>query len=90
MGKRSNLTSNDKDRAEFQILAWWKVIGAQTFPTMTQVARSVLCIPASTGSSKSEYNFSDAGDTLTKLRNSLKTAIVDDLMFLQSNQYVIN
>jgi hypothetical protein len=45
------------------------------------------CIPAS--SFKSESNFSDAGYTLTKKRSGLKLAIVNDLLFVQSNQDLV-
>ena len=48
---------------------------------------SVLCIPAS--SSKSESNFSDARNTLTKKRSGLKLATVHDLLFVQSNQDLV-
>ena len=65
--------------AKFSIILWWKLKGAPTFPIMSHVARSVLCIPAS--SSKSESNFSDAGNTLTKKRSGLKPTIVNDLLF---------
>ena len=36
--------------------------------------------------SKSESNFSDVGKTLTKKRSGLKTIIVNDLLFVRSNQ----
>jgi hypothetical protein len=45
---------------------------------------SLLCIPVS--SSKSESNFSDAGNALTKNRSGLKPSTVNDLLFVQSNQ----
>jgi hypothetical protein len=44
----------------------------------------VLCIPAS--SSKSESNFSNAGNTLTKKSSELKPTTVNDLLFVRSNQ----
>ena len=44
----------------------------------------VLCIPAS--NSKTESNFSDAGNTITKKRSGLKPTIVNDLLFVRSNQ----
>ena len=40
----------------------------------------LLCIPAS--GSKSESNFSDAGNTLTKKRSGLNPTIVNDLLFV--------
>jgi hypothetical protein len=48
---------------------------------------SVLCIPAS--SSKSESNFSDAGNMLTKKCSGLKPVTVNDLLFVQSNQDLV-
>jgi hypothetical protein len=57
------LLVNQDTTARFSILLWWKLKGAPTFPIMSRVARSVLCIPAS--SSKLESNFSDAGIALT-------------------------
>jgi hypothetical protein len=44
----------------------------------------VLCIPAS--SSKTESNFSDAGNTITNKHSGLKPTIVNDLLFVRSNQ----
>jgi hypothetical protein len=55
---------------------------------MALVARSVLCIPAA--SAMSENNFSDAGITVTKKRNSLKPRVVNDLLFLRSNRDITN
>ena len=81
------LPMNRDTTAKFNILLWWKLKGAPTFPIMSRVARSVLCIPAS--NSKSESNFSDAGNTLTKKRSVLKPAIVNDLLFVQSNQDLV-
>jgi hypothetical protein len=48
---------------------------------------SVLCIPAS--NSKSESNFSDVGNTLTKKRSELKPATMNDLLFVRSNQDLV-
>ena len=82
------ITSKDRMRSEkdgqFQVLLWWKLLGIQLFPLMSQVARSILCVPAS--SAMSENNFSDAGNTITKKRNSLKPRVVNDLMFMRSNR----
>ena len=73
--------------ARFSILLWWKLKWAPTFPIMSCVVRSVLCIPAS--SSKSESNFSDAGNTLTNQRSELKPTTMNDLLFVQSNQDLV-
>jgi hypothetical protein len=48
---------------------------------------SGLCNPAS--NSKSESNFLDAGNTLTKKRSGLKPTIVNDLLFVRSNQDLV-
>ena len=73
--------------AKFNILLWWKLKEALTLPIMSRVARSVLCIP--TSNSKSESNFSDARNMLTKKRSGLKPAIVNDLLFVRSNQDLV-
>lgn len=83
-------TVSDKEKrdsevgGEFNVLAWWKTTGAKLFPIMACVARSILCVPAS--SAMSENNFSDVGNTLTKKRNRLKPRVVNDLMFVRSNR----
>jgi hypothetical protein len=46
-----------------------------------------LCIPAS--NSKSESNFSDARNTLTKKRSGLKPTTMNDFLFVQSNQDLV-
>ena len=66
--------------AKFNDLLWWKLKGAPTFPIMTHVARSVLCILAF--SSKSESNFLDAGNMLTKKRSGLKPTTVNNFLFV--------
>ena len=63
------------------LLGWWKA-KASTFPIMSRAVRSIFCIPAS--SSKSENNFSDAGNIKTKKRSCLKHATLDMLMFVRS------
>ena len=83
----STLPVNQDTTAKFNILLWWKLKRAPTFLIMSRVARSVLCILAS--SSKSELNFSDAGNTLTKKRFRLKPTIVNDLLFVRSNQDLV-
>jgi hypothetical protein len=47
----------------------------------------VLCIPAS--SSKSESNFSDAGNMLTKKRSGLKPSTMNDFLFVRSNEDLV-
>ena len=81
------LPMNRETTAKFIILLWWKLKGAPTFPIMSHMARSVLCTPAS--NSKLESNFSDARNTLTKKRYGLKPSIVNDLLFVRSNQDLV-
>ena len=45
------LPMNQDTTAKFNILLWWKLKGAPTFPIMSRVARPVLCIPASNSKS---------------------------------------
>ena len=81
------LPMNRDTTAKFNTLLWWKLKGAPTFPIMSCVARSVLCIPAS--NFKSESNFSDARNTLTKKHSGLKPTIVNDILFVWSNQDLV-
>jgi hypothetical protein len=76
------------DGGDFRVLTWWKIKGFKSFPIMALVTRSVRCIPAA--SAMSENDFSDAGITVTKKRNSLKPRVVDDLLFLRSNRDITN
>jgi hypothetical protein len=80
--KYSSLSLDKKDLKSFCVLNWWKT-SSEAFPVLSQMARSVLCIPAS--SSKDECNFSDAGNTLSEKRNRLNPTKVDDILFLRSN-----
>ena len=63
-------------------LEWWKQNNFR-FPVLAKVARSILCIPAT--STLSERLFSTAGLTVTKLRSCLKPENVDALVFLNKN-----
>ena len=78
---------NEDTTAKFNILLWWKLKGAPTLPNVLRVARLVLCIPAS--NSKSGSNFSNARNTLTKKRYGLKPVIVNNLLFVRSNQDLV-
>lgn len=67
---------------KFDLLLWWKKHSTQ-LPRLSQLARHVLSIPAS--SAPSERNFSTAGLTVDKLRSKINPKNVDDLLFLRSN-----
>ena len=69
----------DDDR---DLLGWWK-LNSVVYPKLSKVARSVLCIPAS--SSSSERVFSAAGRTIEQRRTALKPATVDAILFLHDN-----
>jgi hypothetical protein len=61
-------------------LLWWKE-NAFFFPLLANVAKSRLCIPAT--SVPSERIFSTAGDIVTAQRASLNPTMVDKLIFLK-------
>ena len=64
-------------------LLWWKE-NENKFPNISKLARSYLCIPAS--STTSERVFSKAGNLVTKKRSSLSGSTVDALIFLNKNK----
>ncbi|XP_055055329.2 uncharacterized protein [Misgurnus anguillicaudatus] len=59
---------------DIDVLGWWK-INKPSYPKLAKLARSVLCIPAS--SSSSERVFSAAGRTISERRTALKPSTVD-------------
>ena len=63
------------------VLSWWKR-HELALPILARVSRDVLAIPAS--SSKSECNFSDAGNTMTVKRAAMGPKTLDALMVLKS------
>lgn len=63
-------------------LLWWKV-NATVLPALSRIAGDYLSIPAS--SVPSERMFSSAGRLLNKLRCSLSSARVDQILFLNKN-----
>ena len=67
-------------------LDWWKDHGP-IYPHLLQVAKCILCIPAS--SVPSERLFSKAGELVNKKRSALKPANVDKILFL-NNFYKTN
>jgi hypothetical protein len=67
-------------------LLWWKR-NQHLFPTISQVARRILAIPAT--SAPVERLFSVGGHIVTDLRHSLSAEHVRSLMFLHSNKDLI-
>uniref|UniRef100_A0AAV2J5N9 HAT C-terminal dimerisation domain-containing protein n=1 Tax=Knipowitschia caucasica TaxID=637954 RepID=A0AAV2J5N9_KNICA len=61
------------------LLGWWK-INSNVYPKQSKLAKSVLCIPAS--SSSSERVFSAAGRTISERRTAFKPSTVDAILFL--------
>jgi hypothetical protein len=63
-------------------LSFWKH-NCKTYPIISQFARQVLCIPAS--SAASERVFSSAGNTISDKRNRLNADVVRDIIFLKDS-----
>lgn len=61
------------------LLGWWKT-NSSVYPKLAQLARQVLCVPAS--SSSSERVFSEAGRTIEERRTRLSPSSVNALLFL--------
>ncbi|XP_061578913.1 E3 SUMO-protein ligase ZBED1-like [Cololabis saira] len=67
-------------------LTWWEKNAAR-YPTLAELARSLLCIPAT--STPSERLFSAAGNIVSKKRASLTPEHVDMLTFLHCNKVLL-
>ncbi|CAN1278770.1 Zinc finger BED domain-containing protein RICESLEEPER 2 [Linum perenne] len=63
---------------EFDILTWWKVVGAYKYPVMFEIAKDILAIPFSSVASVSA--FSNGGRVLDDFRSSLLPKIVEALI----------
>ncbi len=63
-------------------LEWWK-IHEKNFPHVSNIARQVLSIPAT--SAASERVFSTGGRTISKLRASLNSENAGDLIYLKGS-----
>ncbi|CAN1301264.1 Zinc finger BED domain-containing protein RICESLEEPER 2, partial [Linum perenne] len=63
---------------EFDILTWWKVVGAYKYPVMFEIAKDILAIHVS--SVASESAFSNGGRVLDDFRSSLLPEIVKALI----------
>ena len=66
----------------FDLLLWWKG-HSEMFPNLAQVARKIMCIPAS--SAASERDFSMAGFVIQERRTRLDPDTVDDILFMNSH-----
>ncbi len=74
-------------KQNFNILEWWKV-NAATFPLLSQFARNILCIPAS--SSSSERVFSQSGNIVSNKRTKLDPKNVEKLVYIKENFHKVN
>jgi len=68
--------------ADTDALAWWSE-NHKLFPTVADVARGYLSMPAT--SVLSERQFSAAGRLVSKLRSRLEPERIDTIMFLYKN-----
>jgi hypothetical protein len=66
---------------DFDILAWWKV-NAPKYPILAEIARDVLAIPISTGTSESAFN--TGGRILDPFMSSLSPLTVEALICTQN------
>ena len=64
------------------ILEWWRT-HENTLPILSQIAKQVLTIPAS--SAKSERVFSTGGNIVTKKQNRLNPELVETLILIKEN-----
>ena len=64
----------------FHALSLW---GERSFPNISQIARFILVVPAS--SAASERAFSSAGYVVQEQRSLLKPSAVDDVLFVHGN-----
>ena len=78
---RETLENGDKGKY-IDPLTWWKD-RVENFPTLCQIARKVLCIPAT--SAPSERVFSVAGLTISKMRSRPDSENASCLIFFRDN-----
>jgi len=64
------------------IFEWWKV-NEPKYPNVTRLAKSVLCIPAT--STAAERVFSSAGIAVSKKRSYLQPENINKTLFLNKN-----
>jgi hypothetical protein len=79
----NQITTECMNASDDGLLMWWKS-RAPSWPILARVARSVLATSAS--SAKSEHNFSEVGNHVTKKRSGLKPKTVNTLMIMRSNK----
>ena len=88
-GIEAELTQYNMDKPvprDTNPMDWWRENNTR-FPKLAQIAKFVLCIPAT--STPSEQLFSTAGLTVSKLRSCLKPENVDALIFLNANYHYL-
>ena len=68
---------------DFNILEWWKS-RQLIYPTLSNLARDTLCIPATSASV--ERVFSMSGKTVSKLRTRMKPETIESLMMSKCNR----
>lgn len=64
------------------VLTWWKQHAAE-FPSLSTIARGVLCVMPT--SAPSERNFSLAGHVVNKRRSCLASSSVNDILLVNSS-----
>ena len=77
--------SMDPVPSSVKVLNWWQKNEKQ-FPLIANVAKQMLCTPAT--STPSERAFSKAGALISDRRAQLKPANVDKLLFLNKNYFL--
>ena len=80
MERYESFTLAPKDAS---VLDWWKKM-ASALPILSEIARSVLAIPAS--SAKSERVFSKGGNIVTAKRTRLNPKKVEKILVIQENK----
>ena len=78
---RETLENGEKGKFSEPLL-WWKN-REKSFPTLSKIARRILCIPGT--SAPSERVFSVAGLTISKMRAKLDCENASCLIFLRDN-----
>ena len=74
------------DAHGFDLLAWWK-LHSSMFPNLAKMARCYLASPAS--SAGVERLFSEAGDTYSNRRKSLKEETLMQLLYIAKNCEIV-